>query len=90
MPLIATDAGGIPEIVAGTDTPLVRAGDIAALAAQMRAFLANPKPFLDRAARLQAHVAKRLTVERMTNEIVEFYLSALGDAPTPKAPSART
>jgi len=26
----------------------------------------------------------------MTNEIVEFYLSALGDAPTPKAPSART
>ncbi len=52
-----------------------RPGDIAALAGQMRDFLANPKPFLDRAVRLQKQVAKRLTVERMTNEVVEFYLS---------------
>jgi len=38
MPLIATEVGGIPEIVEGTDTPLIRPGDIAALAQQMRAF----------------------------------------------------
>lgn len=83
MPLIATDVGGIPEIVAGTDTPLIRPGDIAALAGQMRAFLGSPKPFLDRAVRLQAQVAKRLTVEHMTNEVVEFYLSVLGEGPSP-------
>lgn len=90
MPLIATDVGGIPEIVAGTDTPLVRPGDIASLAGQMRAFLANPKLFLDRAVRLQEHVKKRLTVERMTNEVVEFYLSVLGDVPSSVVDSVRT
>ena len=90
MPLIATDVGGIPEIVVGTDTPLVRPGDIAALAGQMRAFLASPKPFLDRAVRLQAHVAKRLTVERMTNDVVEFYLSVLGDGAAPRPQPAST
>jgi glycosyltransferase involved in cell wall biosynthesis len=89
MPLIATEVGGIPEIVAGTDTPLIRGGDIGALAAQMRAFLANPKPFIERAVRLQQHVARRLTVERMTSEIVEFYVSVLGDVPSPR-PLPRT
>ena len=81
MPLIATEVGGIPEIVEGTDTPLIRPGDIGALAQQMRGFLAHPKPFLGRAIQLQRHVAKRLTVERMTREIVDFYLSTLGDVP---------
>jgi glycosyltransferase involved in cell wall biosynthesis len=90
MPLIATDVGGIPEIVAGTDTPLVRPGDIAALAGQMRAFLASPQPFLDRAVRLQAHVAKRLTVERMTSDVVEFYHSVLGDGSASKGKPAGT
>jgi glycosyltransferase involved in cell wall biosynthesis len=90
MPLIATNVGAIPEIVAGTDTPLVRPGDIASLAGQMRAFLANPKLFLDRAVRLQEHVSKRLTVERMTNEVVEFYLSVLGDVPSSVVDSVRT
>ena len=89
MPLITTDVGGIPEIVAGTDTPLVRPGDIAALAGQMRAFLASPKPFLDRAVRLQAHVAKRLTVERMTNDVVEFYLSSAWGRRRAEAPAGR-
>jgi glycosyltransferase involved in cell wall biosynthesis len=85
MPLIATEVGAIPEIVAGTNTPLVRPGDIGALAAQMRAFLANPKPFLGRAIQLQKHVANRMTVERMTNEIVEFYVAVLGDVPAGRA-----
>ena len=50
MPLIATNVGGIPEIVAGVDMPLIPPGDVPALAGQLRAFLADPKPFLDRAA----------------------------------------
>lgn len=89
MPLIATDVGGIPEIVADTDTPLIRPGDIASLAGQMRAFLAQPEPFLRRAIQLQSHVAKGLTVDRMTREIVQFYLSVLGDVPSSKAGSVR-
>lgn len=90
MPLIATEVGGIPEIVEGTDTPLIRPGDIGALAQQMRAFLAHPKPFLGRAIQLQKHVAKRLTVERMTREILDFYISALGDVPAAKPDPAKS
>ena len=87
---IATEVGGIPEIVEGTDTLLIRPGDIGALAQQMRAFLAHPKPFLGRAIQLQKHVAKRLTVERMTREIADFYISALGDVPAPKPVPAKS
>ncbi len=77
MPLIATNVGGIPEIVAGTLTPLVPPGDVTALAAQLRAFLANPQPFIKRAQTLQAHVAKRFSVDAMTREVVDFYRSTL-------------
>jgi len=90
MPLIATEVGGVPEIVEGTDTPLIRPGDIGALAQQMRAFLSHPKPFLGRAIQLQKHVAKRLTVERMTREILDFYISALGDVPASKPVTAKS
>jgi glycosyltransferase involved in cell wall biosynthesis len=90
MPLIATEVGGIPEIVAGTDVALVRPGDIGSLAGQMRAFLANPKPFLGRAIQLQKHVAQRMTVERMTNEIAEFYISVLGDVPAGRTAAAES
>ncbi len=78
MPLIATDVCGIPEIVAGVDMPLIPPGDVGALAGQLRAFLAGPKPFLDRAAALQQIVAERFTVENMTHEVVDFYISEVG------------
>ena len=77
MPLIATNVGGIPEIVAGSATLLVPPGDAEALAAQMRLFLADPGPFLKRAAELQAHVAQRFTVQNMTESIVDFYLTEI-------------
>ena len=78
MPLIATDVGGIPEIVAGVDMPLIPPGDVGALAGQLRAFLAGPKPFLDRAAALQQIVAERFTVDNMTHEVIDFYISDVG------------
>ncbi|MGA7456610.1 MAG: glycosyltransferase family 4 protein [Methyloceanibacter sp.] len=78
MPLIATNVGGIPEIVAGVDMPLIPPGDVPALAGQLRAFLAGPKPFLERAAALQEIVAERFTVENMTHEIIDFYISDVG------------
>lgn len=78
MPLIATRVGGIPEIVDGVDMPLIPPDDVHALAGQLRAFLAGPKPFLDRAVALQKIVAERFTVENMTHEAVDFYISELG------------
>ena len=78
MPLIATFVGGIPEIVAGVDMPLIPPGDVAALAGQLRAFLAGPKPFLERAAGLQKIVAERFTVDNMTQGVVDFYISEVG------------
>jgi glycosyltransferase involved in cell wall biosynthesis len=78
MPLIATDVGGIPEILAGVDMPLIPPGDVGALASQLRAFLASPKPFLDRAAALQQIVAERFTVDNMTHEVIDFYISDVG------------
>lgn len=78
MPLIATNVGDIPEIVAGTDMPLIPPGDVEALATQLRTFLATPQPFLERAAILQRRVAERYTVENMTHEVVDFYISEVG------------
>jgi glycosyltransferase involved in cell wall biosynthesis len=78
MPLIATFVGGIPEIVAGVDMPLIPPGDVAALAGQLRAFLAGPKPFLERATALQKIVAERFTVDNMTHEVIDFYISDVG------------
>jgi glycosyltransferase involved in cell wall biosynthesis len=78
MPLIATFVGGIPEIVAGVDMPLIPPGDVEALAGQLRAFLAGPKPFLERAAALQQIVAERFTVDNMTHGVVDFYISEVG------------
>ena len=59
------------------DMPLVPGGDVSALAAQLRAFLTNPQPFLQRTFKLQRHVAPRFTVENMTYEVVDFYVSEL-------------
>jgi len=79
MPLIATNVGGIPEIVAGVDMPLIPPGDVPALAGQLRAFLAGPKPFLDRAAALQRIVAERdrANVEAETARQVAQFLTDL-------------
>ena len=78
MPIIATDVGGIPEIVSGTDAQLIPAGDAKALAGQMRAFLTDPEPFLARAAELKQHVAEKFTVEAMAHDVTDFYHTLLG------------
>ncbi|MGA7118375.1 MAG: glycosyltransferase family 4 protein, partial [Hyphomicrobium sp.] len=76
LPLAATNVGGIPEIVAGTDTLLVSAGDDAALANLMRFILHEPDMARERAARLNAHVKATFTVSRMTADILSFYDAA--------------
>ena len=73
LPLISTSVGGIPEIVEGTDTPLIPAGDTHALTHAMRAVLIQPETAQARARRLKANVAEKFTVAGMTRSIVEFY-----------------
>ena len=72
-PLIATNVGGLPEIVAGTDTRLIPPGDPGALAAAMLAVLDDPLAAQHRAHRLRAAVARRFSASAMARAIVEFY-----------------
>lgn len=78
LPLIASNVGGMPEIVAGTDTALVPPGDSAALAKAMRDTLAGEIWAIDRAARLRQAIGARFTVQKMTADILAFYADALG------------
>jgi glycosyltransferase involved in cell wall biosynthesis len=78
MPLLATNVGGIPEIVNGTDTPLMPPGDVDVLARAMQGFLSAPEEAKARASRLRAAVADRFTVERAGSEVLAFYAERLG------------
>jgi glycosyltransferase involved in cell wall biosynthesis len=78
MPLIATNVGGIPEIVNGTDTPLMSPGDVEVLERAMQGFLADPSDAKARAERLKAAVAARFTVGRAADEVLAFYSERLG------------
>ncbi len=82
IPMITTSVGGIPEIVDGTDTELVRPDDVPSLAEAIAAALAEPVAARARAGRLRAHVQERFTVERMARDIVDFYAATTtGSAP---------
>ena len=80
VPLIATDVGGIPEIIAGTDVELISPNDAQALAQAMLAFLKNPDILAKRAGALQNSVARRFTVKGMAQSVVDFYLQQLAIA----------
>lgn len=87
MPIIATRVGGIPEITGDSRMPLVEPGDPVALADQMRAFLDNPRPFVERARMLQASVSKRYTVAAMTRGVQHVYERVLAAQAEPAATS---
>jgi glycosyltransferase involved in cell wall biosynthesis len=73
LPLISTNVGGISEIVADTDTLLIAPASAPALAAAIRATLANPAASAAKAARLRDNVQRKFTVAGMTAAILEFY-----------------
>ncbi len=76
LPLLATDVGGIPEIVAGSDTKLLPPGDADALAHAMLEVLDNPAAAQARALRLQQVIAQRFTIAAMTDDVLDLYASA--------------
>ena len=77
MPLIASRVGGIPEIVSGSDTPLVPAEDAKALAAAMLDFIADPRTAANRALLLRSSLRSGFTVTAMTRQILDFYSQAV-------------
>ncbi|ODA68560.1 Glycogen synthase [Methyloligella halotolerans] len=85
MPLIATDVGGIPEMISGIPIPLVPPDDVEALAGQMRLFMTDSRPFLERSAALQAIAEQRFTVLGMAEDVVAFYFDILERGAGPNA-----
>ncbi len=77
LPLLATNVGGIPEIVAGTDTALLPPEDDDALALAMLRMLDDPAAAQAKALRLQQAVGRRFTVAAMTDAVLEVYASVM-------------
>jgi glycosyltransferase involved in cell wall biosynthesis len=73
LPLIATNVGGIPEMVADTDTPLIEPGNAAALVTALNTTLDDPAKAHARAARLKAAITRKFTVAAMTDAVLNFY-----------------
>lgn len=82
-PLIATNVGGIPEIVAGTQTELITAGSVDALVAAMEGVLSDPDGALARASELRQAVKRKFTVAAMTDAVLAFYRAPSGDPVVP-------
>lgn len=89
VPLIATDVGGIPEIVSESDTHLIPCDNADALAEEIRNTLADPTAARARAARLQARIAQRFTVGHMSKDVLAFYADALAARKAKKAGQTR-
>ena len=78
MPLIATEAGGIPEIVEGSDTKLLPPGDVYALVRAMNSFLDKPRAAKARAQLLKQTVQTRFAIDVKTAAVLDFYGALLG------------
>lgn len=85
MPLVATNVGGIPEIVAGTHIRLIPPGDVAALTTTLHHMLDKPDAALLDAKELRSAVQRKFTVEAMADKVLAFY--AAPSQPEAAAPS---
>ena len=90
LALIATNVGGVGEIVAGTDTALVTPDDAAALAVAMQHVLDDPALARARAGRLHQAIARGFSVSAMTDGVLAFYVEAAGSRlrPAPRRTAA--
>ena len=90
MPLVATNVGGIPEIVAGTHIRLIPPGDVAALTATLHRVREKPESALLDARELRSAIHSRFTVEAMTDEVLAFYAAPSAPVGAPKPDAAVT
>jgi glycosyltransferase involved in cell wall biosynthesis len=89
LPLIATDVGGVSEIVYGTGTRLVPPEDVDALAAAMRATLDDPAAAAEQAHQLRLVLELRFSVSRMTDGILAAYDEAVAGSGEAVRPAGR-
>lgn len=73
LPIIATNVGGIPEIIAPEFGPLLPPGEIGALATAMTAALDHPAALAVKSSALQRSIRHKFTVSAMAAAITEFY-----------------
>ena len=73
LPILATNVGGIPEIIAKPFGPLFPPGDSAALAAAMGDALDCPEAMQAAARDLRASIRYRFSVDAMANAVTSFY-----------------
>ncbi len=76
IPLVATNVGGIPEIVSESDTRLLPADNIEALAEAIDNTLCDLPAAQLRAKRLQQSVQARFTVNAMCDAVLHFYAAS--------------
>lgn len=89
-PMIATRAGGIPEIFGPQADRLVAPGDAAALAAAIAGALREPAAGERNAALLREEVARRFSIDRMVDAILATYHEVRAEAPPlPRPPGRR-
>ncbi|MEQ8825167.1 MAG: glycosyltransferase [Filomicrobium sp.] len=77
IPFIATHVGGVPEMVEGTKTRLVPAGDADALACAMSVAADDNAAAQDRAIEMRDTALRRFTTEQMMRNVLEFYRDGL-------------
>jgi glycosyltransferase involved in cell wall biosynthesis len=73
MPIIATDVGGIPEILGPALGALVPPGDAAALAAAIDAALADPRRTDAEAVARRSWLHPRFNISTMQNKVEALY-----------------
>jgi glycosyltransferase involved in cell wall biosynthesis len=77
VPLITTDVGGIPEVFGPQAARLVPPGDAAALAAALRAALADPAALRNETLTLRARVQAEFSADVMTDGVLAAYAEAI-------------
>jgi glycosyltransferase involved in cell wall biosynthesis len=78
VPLITTNVGGIPEVFGPQADRLLPPGDAAALAAAIRAALADPARLRNEALTLRARVQAEFSADVMTDAVLAAYRAARG------------
>ena len=73
VPVVATDAGGIRELVRDGHTGAVTAPDVDSLAAALEAVLADPARAVELGAEGRREAASRLSLETMVGSLVTLY-----------------
>jgi glycosyltransferase involved in cell wall biosynthesis len=77
LPIVATDVGGIPEILGPDDQTLVPPDDAGALARGIALTLLSPEAQHAMSQRLKSHLRKSFSLDAMTEAVIHGYREAL-------------